>query len=171
MSRQFVVDQLLSLKVGKSTGLDGIGVRFLRDGAMQLAGPLCHIINLSVTSEVVPSLMKDARVTPLFKKGSRLDCGNYRPVSILNVLSKVLERAVHGQLVSYLTEKGVLSGSHSSFRPGYSTDTGLSELIRRELPRGRLVGLVFLDLQKAFGCVDHGIYIVEETVRYFLISI
>ena len=160
MSRQFVVDQLLSLKVGKSTGLDGIGVRFLRDGAMQLAGPLCHIINLSVTSEVVPSLMKDARVTPLFKKGSRLDCGKYRPVSILNVLSKVLERAVHGQLVSYLTKKGVLSESQSGFRPGYSTDTcllGLTDFIRGELARGRLVGLVLLDLQKAFDCVDHGI--------------
>ena len=76
---RFVTEQLLSLKVGKSTGLDGISVRFLRDGAEVLAAPLSHIVNLSLTSEVVPSGMKDARVTPLFKKGSRLDCGNYRP--------------------------------------------------------------------------------------------
>ena len=48
VSRQFVVDHLLSLKVGKSTGLDGIGVRFLRDGALRLAGPLCHVINLLI---------------------------------------------------------------------------------------------------------------------------
>ena len=104
--------------------------------------------------------MKEARVTPLFKKGSRLDCGNYRPVSILNVLSKILERSVHGQLVSYLTKKGVLSEAQSGFRPGFSTDTcllGLTDFVRRELSRGRLVGLVLLDLQKAFDCVDHGI--------------
>ena len=160
VSRQFVFDQLSALVVGKSTGLDGISVRFLRDGAVLLAGPLCHIVNLSITSEVVPGLMKDARVTPLFKKGSRLDAGNYRPVSILNVLSKVLERAVHGQLVSYLTKRGVLSESQSGFRPGFSTDTcliGLTDFVKGELAKGRLVGMVLLDLQKAFDCVDHGI--------------
>ena len=157
---RFVLDQLLSLKVGKSTGLDGISVRFLRDGAEVIAAPLCHVINMSLTSGVVPAGMKDARVTPLFKKGSRLDCGNYRPVSILNVLSKILERAVHGQLVSYLTRGGILTESQSGFRPGFSADTcllGLSEYIRKELRGGKLVGLVLLDLQKAFDCVDHGI--------------
>ena len=157
---RFVFDQLSELKVGKSTGLDGISVRFLKDGAEVLAGPLCHIVNLSITSEVVPSGMKDARVTPLFKKGSRLDCGNFRPVSILNVLSKVLERAVHAQFVSYLTKQGVLTESQSGFRPGFSTGTcllGLSDYIKREMSKGKLVGLVLLDLQKAFDCVDHSI--------------
>ena len=67
VSRRFVLDQLLSLKVGKSTGLDGIAVRFLRDGALLLADPLCHVVNLSITSEVVPAKMKEARVTPLFR--------------------------------------------------------------------------------------------------------
>ena len=140
--------------------MDGIAARFLRDGAVLLADPLCHVVNLSITSEVVPSMMKEARVSPLFKKGSRLDSGNYRPVSILGVLSKVLERAVHGQLVAYLTKKGVLSECQSGFRPGFSTDTcllGLTDYIRGELSRGRLVGMVLLDLQKAFDCVDHSI--------------
>ena len=84
----------IKYKLGKSTGLEGISARFLRDGAEILAGPMCHVVNLSITSELVPSLMKDTRITPLFKKESQLGCGNYRPVSILNVLSKVLERAV-----------------------------------------------------------------------------
>ena len=140
---RFVFDQLCGLKDGKSTGLDGISVRFLKDGAELLAGPLCHVVNMSITSGVVPSLMKDARVTPLFKKGSRLDTGNYRPVSILNVLSKVLERAVHAQFVSYLKKGGILTESQSGFRPGFSTDTcllGLSEYVKREVRGGKLVG-------------------------------
>ena len=83
---------------------------------------ITHIINLSISSEVVPSSFKDARVSPLFKKGSKLDPGNYRPVSILNVLSKILERTVHKQLVGYLEKKNILFDYQSGFRSGYSTD-------------------------------------------------
>ena len=89
VSRVYIRKQLLSLKTDKSTGLDGISSHFLKDGADILVGPVTHIVNLSISSEVFPSIFKKARVKPLFKKGSRLDVGNYRPVSILPVLSKV----------------------------------------------------------------------------------
>ena len=59
VNRLFVLDQLRGLKVGKSTGLDGIETRFLRDGALLLAEPLRHIVNWSITSEIKPSLMKE----------------------------------------------------------------------------------------------------------------
>ena len=68
----------------------------------KISHPISHIINHSISSEVVPSVFKIARVKPLFKKGSRLEVGNYRPVSILPVLSKLLERAVNNQLNGYL---------------------------------------------------------------------
>ena len=87
VSRHFIFSQLSSLKVNKSTGLDGISSRFLKDGADVIVDPILHIINLSISSEVVPSEFKMARVKPLCKKGSRLEVGNYRPVSILPVLS------------------------------------------------------------------------------------
>ena len=90
-----ILDQLRGLKIGKSVGLDDISPGFLKDGASIIAGPIAHIINLSITSETVPSSFKDARVSPIFKKGARLDPGNYRPVSVLNVLSKILKRTVH----------------------------------------------------------------------------
>ena len=98
VTRYKIMQQLSSLKVDKSSGLDGIPARFLRDAASVLADPVAHIVNLSITSEVVPSSFKDARVSPLFKKGSKTDPGNYCPVSIL----KVLERLVHCKLVNCL---------------------------------------------------------------------
>ena len=85
VSRGYILGQLKSLKADKSTGLDGVSARFLKDGAEYLAEPITHIVNFSIMSEAVPSGFKDARVIPLFKKGSRLDPGNYRPVSILNI--------------------------------------------------------------------------------------
>ena len=160
VSRHFIRKQLSSLKVNKSTGLDGISSRFLKDGADAIVDPILHIVNLSISSEVVPSELKKARVKPLYKKGSRLDAGNYRPVSILPVLSKILERAVNDQLNEYLCKKGLLYDFQSGFRKGFSTDTclmNLNDFIKTETSKGNFTGMVLIDLQKAFDCVDHGL--------------
>ena len=128
VSRHYILKQLEAIKVDKSTGLDNISPRFLKDGAQLLVEPIAHIVNFSITSETVPSGFKNARVKPLYKKGSRLDVGNYRPVSILPVLSKILERAVNDQLNAYLTKKGLLYGFQSGFRKGFSTEACLLNL-------------------------------------------
>ena len=158
VSGQFVRKQLLSLNTKKAVGLDDISSLFLRDGAECIVAPIKHIINLSIITETVPAAFKEAKVKPLFKKGSTLDPGNYRPVSILNVLSKLLERAVHSQLSEYLERRGLLFENQSGFRGGYSTDScliGLSDYIKGEISKGNMVGMVLIDLQKAFDTVDH----------------
>ena len=132
----------------------------MRDGAESILIPVTHIINTSIITDSVPSLFKDARVVPVFKKGSRLDPGNYRPVSILSVLSKILERAVHTQLDEYLNKRGLLFDNQSGFRGGFSTDScliGLTDHVRGEMAKGNMVGMVLIDLQKAFDTVDHAI--------------
>ena len=111
-------------------------------------------------TETVPASFKEAKIVPLFKKGSRLDPGNYRPLSILNVLSKILERAAHSQLSGYLEKRGLLFENQSGFGGGYSTDScliGLTDFIKGELGKGIFVGMVLIDLQKAFDMVDHAI--------------
>ena len=158
----FVRKQLQSLDVKKAVGLDGVSSMFLRDGTDCIVAPVTHIINISIITETVPAAFKDAKVIPLFKKGSTLDPGNYRPVSILNVLSKLLERAAHSQLSNYLEKRGLLFENQSGFRGGYSTDScliGLTDFIRGEIGKGNMVGMVLIDLQKAFDTVDHGILI------------
>ena len=139
MTSHFVRNQLLSLNTKKAVGLDGISSLFLRDGADCIVAPITHIMNISIITETVPDAFEDAKVIPLFKKGSTLDPGNYRPVSILNVLSKLLERAAHTQLSDYLEKRGLLFENQSGFRGGYSTGScliGLTDFVKSEIGYG-----------------------------------
>ena len=103
-----------------------------------------------------------AKVVPMYKRGSRLDPENYWPVRVLNVLSKILERAVHSHLNKYLEKHGLLFENQLGFCGGYSTDScliGLTDYVRGEMGRSKLVGMVLIDLQKAFDTVDQKILI------------
>ncbi len=160
VSVDFVSKELQSLNPNKSTGLDNISPRFLKDGAVFLAEPVTHIVNLSISTCQVPADFKTARVKPLFKKNSKLEVGNYRPVSILPIMSKILEKSVYVQVEKYLKDNNLLFQHQSGFRSSFSTDTCLiylSDLIRSEMSQGKIVGLVALDVQKAFDCVNHQI--------------
>ena len=97
--------QLRRLKPGKAVGLDNIPARLLIDAADIVAKTLTQIINLSLQSGTVPKDWKTARVVPLFKKGKAEEMDNYRPISILPTVSKILERAVHIQFSVRLSSK------------------------------------------------------------------
>ena len=83
ISEDLVYKELCGINVSKSTGLDEIPGRFIKDGATLLKKPITSIINQSIMSGIVPTSMKQARVKPLYKKNSSLDVSNYRPVSII----------------------------------------------------------------------------------------
>ena len=164
MSENQILKYLNNLSVNKSTGLDGIPCKFVRDSATIITCPLTHIINLSLIQGVVPDDLKSARVVPLFKKNDKCDVGNYRPVSILSIISKVFERVVYDQIESYLNEKEILYKFQSGFRKRFSTDTcliHLSDYIKFEMDKGHFIGMVLLDLQKAFDTVDHSTLIMK----------
>ena len=94
------------------------------------------------------------------KKGDSNYEGNYRPISILPVISKILEKSVYTQLYTYLKNHSLLYENQSGFRTGYSTDTALiylSDLIRTNMDQGLITGMILLDLQKAFDTVNHQI--------------
>ena len=97
VSERFVCDQLLRLKPNKAIGLDKISARLLKDGASVIAPIIRNIINLSFESGHFPSSWKSAKVTALFKSGEATDCNNYRPISVLPTISKIVERAAHTQ--------------------------------------------------------------------------
>lgn len=164
VSESKVLKYLNNLCPNKATGLDGIPSRFIKDSAQIIAGPLAHIINLSIIQGVVPDDLKSARVVPIYKKSDKTDVGNYRPVSILSILSKVIERVIYDQLEDYLASNSLLYKHQSGFRHGYSTDTclvHLTDYIRFQMDKGHLVGMILLDLQKAFDTVNHSILLMK----------
>ena len=145
VDEEFVLHELNKLNISKSTGLDGIPPRFLKDAAGVIKVPITFIINLSIRSEIFPTEMKLAKVKPLYKKKSRLHVGNYRPVSILSVTSKILEKAVFSQLNSYLVDNNLLFEFQSGFRGAYSTHTCLIHLqdhIRNQISSGLFTGMI-----------------------------
>lgn len=157
---EFVYQELSNLDVNKSVGPDDISPRFLKDGAEQLSPVITHIVNLSIASSTVPNDMKLAKVIPIFKKNSRLDVSNYRPISLLGTVSKVLEKCVYVQVQEYLNSKNLIYDYQSGFRSGYSTDTCLiylTDYIRSQISEGKYVGMCLLDVQKAFDSVNHTI--------------
>ena len=152
-----VFNHLNSLSVKKATGLDEIPSLFLKDGALILAEPLAHIINVSLLQGVVPDYLKSARVVTLYKKSDKTTIGNYPPVSILSVVSKIFERVVYDQVYSYFTNTKLFYEFQSGFRSIFSTYTCLillTDFIRFEMDKCNMVGILLLDLQKAFGTVD-----------------
>ena len=130
----------------------------LKDAATIITKPLAYIINLSLQSGSVPMEWKAAKIIPLFKSGSMVELDNYRPISILPVLSKILERIVYKQLLSHLENNGLLSSLQFGFRSKGSTElavTYFTDKIRKEVDNENIVGAVFIDLSKAFDTVSH----------------
>ena len=107
----------------------------------------------------IPQSRKNAKVTPIFKAGDPIDVSNYRPISVILVIMKVLERIVHNQLSrpAYLNDTKLLYEYQSGFRSKFSTATALidvTEYIINGFDSAELVEAVMLDLKKAFDTVD-----------------
>ena len=117
-----IVYRLIQLMpLNKACGLDGISCRLLKEAAPVITTSLTYIINLSIRSGIFPDDWKIARVSPVFKEDVKSDPNNYRPISVLPIVSKLIERIVFNQLYSFLVENDLLADSQHGFRPKHST--------------------------------------------------
>ena len=158
VGKPFVLKQLKCLKLKNATGIDGLPARLFKDSAVVIADRVTHLVNLSIKSGKVPSEWKQAKVVPLFKSGNKDDLDNYRPISILPILSTILEKAVFHKLHTYRSKNSLLSPYQSGFRASHSTQlaiTFLIDKIRGRMDKGLLTGAMFIDLKKAFDTVPH----------------
>ena len=158
ISKIFVEKEFKQLERNKSAGLDNLPPGLLKDSAKFISAPLAHIMNMSIKSSSVPNEWKHAKITPIFKSCTHSQFDNYRPISVLPCCSKILEKAVHYQLINYLETNNLLYENQFGYRKQRSTNLAASLLfdnIRKEIDQGKLVGAVFIDLTKAFDTTGH----------------
>ena len=158
----YVLYAIKQLKNGKAPGPDKISIKLIKDAADFIWKPLTMVFNSSLKYGVFPDIWKLARVTPIFKTGSKKDANNYRPISVISVFSRMLEKIVHDQLIEYLITNKVLTPNQSAFRKLYSTVTSLinsTDYWYDNMDKKQLNLAIFLDLKKAFDTVDHRILI------------
>ena len=151
---------LNSLDPSKSTEIDGISPKMLNLASDVLLPSLLQMINISLHTGVFPDVLKEARVIPIQKGGPSEDPSNYRPISILPIVSKVIEKRVTKHLFAYLNKYKLLHEAQSGFRKHHSCQTALIKLINdwlSHIDRGNIVAAIFFDLKKAFDVADHEI--------------
>ena len=153
-----VTKALKNLRTDKSPGIDGIHPRPLKELADVLAKPVTMIFQLSLQSGELPRNWLDAVVSPIFKKGLRSLAENYRPVSLLCILSKLLESLITPQIVNHIKANHLACKEQHGFSKGKSTTTNLLEALNiwsEAVMHGIPVDILFLDYSKAFDTVPH----------------
>ena len=150
-----------------SSGYDNISNILLKKIQRAIAPPLNIVFNKSLSEGIFPDCMKLADVTPLFKGGNRLSLNNYRPISLLPTLSKLLEKIMYSRTYSFLTKYDLLYKSQYGFRKKHSCEHAVTELIGeicKGLETKKHTMAVFIDLSKAFDTISHDLLLKKMSL-------
>ena len=151
-----------------SSGMDGISNKLLKRIKHIIVQPLTLIINRSLTSGIYPDKFKISKLTPLHKKDDRTIVSNYRPISLLPTMSKIIERVMHSQLYAFLNENNLITEQQYGFRSNHSTELAtlkLTDTIMYELDNSHIPCAIFLDLSKAFDTLNYKILL--HKLKYY----
>ena len=99
---------ITNLKTNKAAGDDNVRPGLLKRCSESLTKPITHIINLSFSTGIVPEQLKLAKVIPVFKKNDKQDPGNYRPISLLSIINKIMEKVMYARVMSFLNKNNIL---------------------------------------------------------------
>ena len=153
-----VESTLRPLKTGKAAGSDSVNNIILKELAPPLSSSMSDLFNFSLASGKVPASWKQANVTPIFKKDNPSDVVNYRPISLLNTIGKVLEKIIHKHVYNFFHEHHVVTTLQSGFVPGDSTVNQLADVYNtfcKALDGGKEVRTIFCDISHAFDRMWH----------------
>ncbi len=155
-----IVDEISTLNESKATGPFSISTKILKFLKFFISKPLEILFNFSFSSGTVPSQFTLARVLPVFKKGIQTLCENYRPISLLSIFNRILERLMYKRLISYIEKFNILYSKQFGFREKHSTEHAILSIIDKiehAVEDGKFSCGIFLDLSKAFDTVNHSI--------------
>ena len=164
------VEKLLrSISKDNSTGTDCIDGKLLRIAVDYIALPVCHIFNSCLSNGTCPKIWKEGKIIPIPKDTKSTFSGpNCRPITILPVLSKILERIVYNQIHDYMSKNDLISNAQHAYREGHSTCTALVKMTDdwlRGIDNSLLSGAVMLDFSAAFDLIDHKL-LIEKLTHY-----
>ena len=146
------------LRETNAVGIDGISLRFVRDSLPVMAVYYTVIVNTSIVTGKYPELWKHPLLAPVYKSGDYDEVGNYRPIALLPILSKIIEKVIAIQLMEHLESNNLLSSTQHGFRTNLSTETALlnvTDAIYDNIEQNLITLMILCDLSKAFDSVDH----------------
>lgn len=152
-----ISDIIIGLPNKKSTGEDEVPIKLIKECRYEFSICFANIINKSISLGKFPEKLKTALIIPVFKKGDKCDKKNYRPISLLSIFSKIIEKIVALRLTDFLNNNNLLTPSQHGFRNKFSTETAATELIQNihnEIDAKNYVMGVFFDLSNAFDTLD-----------------
>ena len=153
------VEKVMSgLSNSSSFGLDQIDTYIIKLVRLDILPALTHIVNLSLSTQEFPTNWKKSKIIPLHKKEDLLNPKNYRPIAIIPIFSKILERIVFNQMIEYIAANQLIHPNHHAYRSHHNTTTALVQLYDvwvESIQAGKLAGVCFLDMSAAFDIVDH----------------
>ena len=155
-----IIDIARNLKPSKSPGYDEISPKVIKSIINNIAQPISDIFNLSLRTGIFSDKLKTAKVSSDFKSDNKKLVNNYRPISILPVFSKTLEKFMYNRLLSYLDKINILTDKQYGFRENYSTYMAIINLvdqISNELDKKHCTLGIFIDLSKEFDTINHTI--------------
>ena len=141
-----------------ASGPDGIPARVIKEMKDEITKPLLLLFRKSMDDGEIPDEWRDAEVTPIFKKGTKADPANYRPVSLTVIIGKLMERIVKDEITRHVETNGLISDAQHGFRSGRSPQTNLIEFMNvttKWLDEGKAFDIIYLDFSKAFDVVCH----------------
>ena len=161
----FVYRYLVNLSDKRCLDIINFDNIMLKHAAPAICNILTHLFNLSISTRTVPSDWKKAMVTPIYKsKGSKNDMSNYRPISITQIISKILEAAIKEQITKYLINNDLISMKQFAYMPGRSTQSALHSVldnIDKNIDFGYINAVCTLDMAKGFDTLSHDILLYK----------
>ena len=155
-----IFKSLCQLKQSNTKGTDQIDGKIIHLSALFTTDTITYIYNLIIEKNKFPRAFKEAKVIPLYKSGERSDPSNYRPISILSVLSKPVEKHVNEHIMKHFLTNNLLHKNQSGLRPHHSCHTALTDLIDAwlsDINLNKICGALFIEFAKAFGVISHNL--------------